>query len=63
MTTSSKAVTASDPWEMALIHRVIRRGFEQAREHVLAAGADVPGCGRGGVHRISARRIARPSLE
>jgi hemerythrin-like domain-containing protein len=25
---------------MALIHRVIRRGFEQAREYVLAAGAE-----------------------
>ncbi|MEJ1110811.1 MULTISPECIES: hemerythrin domain-containing protein [unclassified Kribbella] len=33
-------MTASDPWEMALIHRVIRRGFEQARDHVLAAGAE-----------------------
>ena len=30
---------ASDPWEMALIHRLIRRGFEQARESVLAPGA------------------------
>jgi hypothetical protein len=26
----------SDPWEMALIHRLIRRGFEQAREFVMA---------------------------
>jgi hemerythrin-like domain-containing protein len=31
---------ASDPWEMALIHSLIRRGFEQAREAVLAPGAD-----------------------
>ena len=30
---------ASDPWEMALIHRLIRRGFEQARQFVLAPGA------------------------
>ena len=28
-----------DPWEMALIHSLIRRGFEQAREAVLAPGA------------------------
>ncbi|WP_206752081.1 hemerythrin domain-containing protein [Kribbella steppae] len=40
MATPSSAVTASDPWEMALIHRVIRRGFEQARDHVVAAGAE-----------------------
>ncbi|WP_327633431.1 hemerythrin domain-containing protein [Kribbella sp. NBC_00482] len=40
MATSVDAVKASDPWEMALIHRVIRRGFEQARAHVLAAGAE-----------------------
>jgi hemerythrin-like domain-containing protein len=39
MTTPASAVKASDPWEMALIHRLIRRGFEQAREYVLAAGA------------------------
>ncbi|RZT27147.1 hemerythrin HHE cation binding domain-containing protein [Kribbella sp. VKM Ac-2569] len=40
MATPVNAVKASDPWEMALIHRVIRRGFEQARAHVLAAGAE-----------------------
>lgn len=39
MTSPASAVRASDPWEMALIHRVIRRGFEQAREYVLAPGA------------------------
>ncbi len=40
MATPVGAVKASDPWEMALIHRVIRRGFEQARAHVVAAGAE-----------------------
>jgi len=29
----------SDPWEMALIHRLIRRGFEQSGEFVVAPGA------------------------
>ena len=40
MTTPNRAAPASDPWEMALIHRVIRRGFEQAKEYVLADGAE-----------------------
>lgn len=38
----SMPVTAerkSDPWEMALIHRLLRRGFEQARECVVAVPA------------------------
>jgi hemerythrin-like domain-containing protein len=39
MTSPTTSTTASDPWEMALIHRLIRRGFEQAREAVLTAGA------------------------
>lgn len=30
------AAPKSDPWEMALIHRLITRGFMQAREFVLA---------------------------
>ena len=30
---------ASDPWEMALIHRLIRRGFERAKEFVSAPGS------------------------
>ena len=30
---------ASDPWEMALIHRLIRRGFERAKELVSAPGS------------------------
>ena len=30
-------VTGCDPWQMALIHRLIRRGFEQARRCVLAS--------------------------
>ena len=30
---------ASDPWEMALIHRLIRRGFERAKELVSASGS------------------------
>ncbi|TCC32566.1 hemerythrin domain-containing protein [Kribbella sindirgiensis] len=40
MATPIGSVKASDPWEMALIHRVIRRGFEQARVHVLSPGAE-----------------------
>ncbi|TDO30986.1 hemerythrin HHE cation binding domain-containing protein [Kribbella sp. VKM Ac-2527] len=39
MTAQNSPATASDPWEMALIHRLIRRGFEQASAHVLAVGA------------------------
>ena len=39
MTAPLSTSQASDPWEMALIHRLIRRGFEQAREAVLAPGA------------------------
>ena len=30
---------ASDPWEMALIHRLVRRGFERAKEFVSAPGS------------------------
>lgn len=41
MSTPAATTTASDPWEMALVHRLIRRGFEQAREFVLAE--DAPG--------------------
>lgn len=37
--TSIGATTRSDPWEMALIHRLIRRGFEQAQGYVLAVPA------------------------
>ena len=39
MTASISTSQASDPWEMALIHSLIRRGFEQARDAVLAPGA------------------------
>ena len=39
MTTPVGTAQASDPWEMALIHSLIRRGFEQARDTVLAPGA------------------------
>ena len=39
MTAPTSTSQASDPWEMALIHSLIRRGFEQAREAVLAPGA------------------------
>lgn len=39
MTAPTTAPTASDPWEMALIHRLIRCGFDQAREFVLTPGA------------------------
>ncbi len=39
MTAPINTSQASDPWEMALIHSLIRRGFEQAREAVLAPGA------------------------
>ena len=39
MTAPISTAQASDPWEMALIHSLIRRGFEQAREAVLAPGA------------------------
>ena len=38
MTAATSTSNKSDPWEMALIHRLIRRGFEQAREAVLASG-------------------------
>ena len=36
-------VTQADPWEMALIHRLIRRGFEQSQSLVLAAPAAASG--------------------
>jgi hemerythrin-like domain-containing protein len=39
MTAPTTTSNASDPWEMALIHRLIRRGFERARKVVLAPGA------------------------
>ena len=39
MTAHTSTPQACDPWEMALIHSLIRRGFEQAREAVLAPGA------------------------
>lgn len=32
--------TRSDPWQMDLIHRLIRRGFSQARDFVLAVPGD-----------------------
>jgi hemerythrin-like domain-containing protein len=37
--TTTEGVTRADPWEMALIHRLIRRGFDQSRSLVLAAPA------------------------
>ena len=40
MTAWTTSPTASDPWEMALIHRLVRRGFEQSREFVLAPGVN-----------------------
>jgi len=40
MTTSISTSHASDPWEMALIHSLIRRGFEQSREAVLAGAPE-----------------------
>jgi hemerythrin-like domain-containing protein len=39
MTTPTTTPTASDPWEMALVHRLVRRGFDQSRELVLADGS------------------------
>lgn len=39
MAAPTTVTTASDPWEMALIHRLIRRGFDQSRTFVLAPGA------------------------
>ena len=39
MTAPTSTVNASDPWEMALIHRLIRRGFEQSRQVLLDPGA------------------------
>ncbi len=39
MTSPTTTVQGSDPWEMALIHRLIRRGFERSSEVVLAPGA------------------------
>jgi iron-sulfur cluster repair protein YtfE (RIC family) len=39
MSSPTTGTLASDPWEMALIHRLIRRGFEQGREFVAAPGA------------------------
>ena len=38
MSVPMRASKASDPWEMALIHRLIRRGFEQARQCLLTSG-------------------------
>ena len=39
MTVPMSTLNASDPWEMALIHRLIRRGFEQSRQVVVDPGA------------------------
>jgi len=39
MSTCTTTAPKSDPWEMALIHRLIRRGFDQAREFVIAVPA------------------------
>src|SRR5262245_30462288 len=39
MSTFTTAARKSDPWEMALIHSLIRRGFGQAREFVMAVPA------------------------
>lgn len=39
MSSPTTAPLASDPWEMALIHRLIMRGFERAKEFVLAPGS------------------------
>ena len=39
MTAPTSTVNMSDPWEMALIHRLIRRGFEQSRQVVAGPGA------------------------
>lgn len=39
MASNTTTLHGSDPWEMALIHRLIRRGFERSREVVLAPGA------------------------
>ena len=39
MTASISTSRTSDPWEMALIHSLIRRGFEQARAAVEAPDA------------------------
>jgi len=41
MTAPVSTSQASDPWEMALIHSLIQRGFEQAREAVLGPEAPV----------------------
>ena len=39
MTMPTTTSNASDPWEMALIHRLIRGGFEQSKDAVLAPGS------------------------
>jgi len=39
MTMPTTTSNASDPWEMALIHRLIRGGFEQAKDAVLSSGS------------------------
>ena len=54
---------ASDPWEMALIHRLIRRGFEQAKEFVLGSRRHGARRRRGGVRRLPSRRAAGPPLD
>lgn len=43
MTAHLSTARGCDPWEMALIHRLIRRGFEQARQAVLAPAASARG--------------------
>jgi len=39
MTMPTTTSNASDPWEMTLIHRLIRGGFEQAKDAVLSSGS------------------------
>lgn len=39
MTSPTTTSQTSDPWEMALIHRLIRRGFEQSQVVVMTPGA------------------------
>jgi|RhiMethySRZTD1v2_1073278.scaffolds.fasta_scaffold432628_1 hemerythrin-like domain-containing protein len=37
---ATEGITQADPWEMALIHRLIRRGFEQSQSWVLEVPDD-----------------------
>ena len=59
MSMSTATSNASDPWEMALIHRLIRSGFELVEGAVRSPGSDARVEVIAGLHRVPPRRYDR----